>query len=70
MRCLAVKSFDQGVPALIANLWRTWGAWFGFTALLPKHRKEAVPDKYWSESSSDINVEVKEGANEIPNDVK
>lgn len=39
-------------------------------APLPMHMDKSVPDKYWSESSSDIKVEVKEGANEIPVDVK
>ncbi len=30
----------------------------------------AVPDKYWNEASSDLKIEVKEGENTIPLDLK
>ncbi|AMV32492.1 hypothetical protein VN12_10230 [Pirellula sp. SH-Sr6A] len=39
-------------------------------APLPMHMDKAVPDKYWSESSSDIKVDVKEGSNDIPVEIK
>lgn len=39
-------------------------------APIPMQMDKVVPDKYWSESSSDIKVDVKEGANEVPVEIK
>ena len=39
-------------------------------APVPIHMDKSVPEKYWNEASSDIKVEVKEGDNNIPVEVK
>ena len=39
-------------------------------APVPMHMDKTVPSKYWSEASSDIKVDVKEGENVIPIDIK
>ncbi len=39
-------------------------------APVPMHVDKSVPSKYWSESTSDIKVDVKEGANVFPIEVK
>lgn len=39
-------------------------------APVPMHMDKSVPSKYWSESSSDIKVDVKEGENVVPIEVK
>ncbi len=39
-------------------------------APIPMQMDRSVPQKYWSESSSDIKVDVKEGENVVPVEVK
>ncbi len=39
-------------------------------APVPMHVDKSIPSKYWSESSSDIKVDVKEGDNTVPIDIK
>jgi hypothetical protein len=39
-------------------------------APVPMHVDKSVPSKYWSEASSDIKVDVKEGENVVPVEVK
>lgn len=33
---------------------------------VPVHVDKSIPSKYWSESTTDIKIDVKEGANDVP----